>query len=267
LNPESSHPNAPPAIPAPAVADGDLAPPPRPLSPRVYRRSWSEPRVRSLWLAALAALLVATYLLASRYWLWRQDARLVRDGLPVQAAVRQTATEPVKGKSQPANSIVTLDYTVDGRAYVAEGVLRGRTEAIVVGNLVPIRVDPANPSRWTGATTVLQLGPRLVPGLIVLPVVLVFALASLVARARFLRLWRDGQAIEALVLESRQTALAPRARAVRCTPADPDDRRVIDVYVPPALAWLAKGDALRVLAPPGHTAPAVAVAWFENGLR
>ena len=125
----------------------------------------------------------------------------------------------------------------------------------------------ADPSRWTGATTVLPLGPGLVPGLIVLPVALVCALLGLVARARLLRLWRDGQAIEALVLEAKQTALAPRSRAVRCTPADPDDRRVLEVYVPPALARLGQGDAIHVLAPPGRTAPAVAVAWLEGDAR
>lgn len=245
------------------TSSSKLPAPPRTTGPRVRRRSWAEPRVRSLWLAAVASLVIAAYLLASRYLEWRKDARLVHQGLPVSANIRQTATETLRGKTQPANSIVTLDYTVNGRAYVAQGVLRGRTLEFKVGDDVPIRVDPADPSRWTGATEVPPLGPGLIPGLIVLPVVGIFALASLLARARLLRLWRDGQAVEALVLESRQTALAPRSRAVRCTPADPDDRRVLDVYVPHTLAGLRRGDALRVLVPAGRTSPAVAVDWLE----
>ena len=242
-----------------------LPPPPRDISPAVRRRAWAEPRVRFWWLAAVVVLAIAGYFLGTRYWSWRRQADLVRHGLRLDdATVQRTATEVVRGKRQPPNSLVTLDYTVGGRPYTVDGFLVGRTDWIVVGGTVPIYVDRDDPSRWTGLTEVPPLTPELMGGLVLLPVPVALALACLLARARVLRAWRNGQAIEALVLDSRQTAVAPRSRAVRCTPADADDRRVLSVYVPPRLARVGEGEMIRVLAPPaGRAGPAVAAAWFE----
>jgi hypothetical protein len=88
---------------------------------------------------------------------------------------------------------------------------------------------------------------------------------SLAQRSRTVRVWRDGEARRAIVVESHQTALAPRSRLVRCTPADEGDNRVVQVYVPAgAAADLQAGDELWLLFPPAGRGRPVAAAWFEQ---
>ena len=84
-------------------------------------------------------------------------------------------------------------------------------------------------------------------------------------RAKALRTWRDGAAVPALVVESRQTAVAPKSRFVRCTPADRSDNRIVGVFVPQSAARdLRPGDALWLVFPPGGRGRPVAAAWFDE---
>lgn len=250
----------------PAAASAELlAPPPsapRPVTPHVGRRAWMEPRVRFWWLAAAVVLAISLYFLTSRWLAWRSEVRLLSQGVEVKAIIRQTATEILKGKTQPPNSICTLDYTYEGKNYEVVGVLKGREQYVVTGQEVPIRIDPKNPEDWTGLTAAPPLWTDLVEGLIVLPVALLLAAAGLAAKGRLTRLWRDGKAREAIVIDVKQTAMAPRSRLVRCTPADDTDSRIISVYVPHRGVNLQEGDALWLITPPGKVSRAIAAAWF-----
>src|SRR6266404_1472404 len=139
---KSAVPVAPPPPPAP----------PRDVTARVGRRAWADPRVRFWWLAGFVLVGVAAYLLVSRYLAWRLDSRLVESGTVINATVLQADESVAKGKTVSGDKSVRLSYDVDGRSYeVSAPYLAGRAseEFIVVGTTIPIRVDPADPTRWT----------------------------------------------------------------------------------------------------------------------
>ena len=83
-----------------------------------------------------------------------------------------------------------------------------------------------------------------------------------VNKKRVLRLWRHGRALEAVVMESRQTALAPRSRFVRCAPVEQGDKRVFGVYVPDRAGRASEGDAVWLLADPAGKRDAVSLPWL-----
>ena len=246
------------AVPAPGLPE-----PPRPLTARARRGAWTEPRVRLWWLAAAAVAATALGLLAVRYLQWRADTRLVREGRVVEAFIYASEGFPVPGRNRPPSSHVTLRYTVDGKDYEVVGYLEGRKEFYVTHTYVPIRVAPDDPLRWTARTEPDPLWFRLIGGMILLPVPVVLALVALLKRAGLLRLWRNGRLVEAVVIDSRHTALAPRARFVRCAAVDVGDKLVRGVHVPRHAADVTRGDVVWLVADPRGGPRAVAVSWMQ----
>ena len=248
---------------AEALALAPLPDTPRPLSDAVRRHSWTDPRVRLWWLVASAVTLVALSLVGSGYYAWRTDVNLIRHGREVSAFIYAAEGYPIPGRHRPPTVPVELHYEVDGKKYQVEGYLRGRAEPLVIQTYVPIHVDPDDPSRWTARTRPDALWPEMLGGLMLLPAVPVLAAVVLFQRSRVLRLWRDGRAVEAMVLESRQTALAPRSSFLRCAPTDPADRRVIGVYAPGRAGRLVAGDTLWLLTDPAGGRRAAAALWLQ----
>jgi hypothetical protein len=253
------------AADAPAASAAALLPdPPRPVTAEVRRRAWAEPRVRLWWLVAGAVLAASVYFLGSRYYTWRQDLNVIRRGTEVQAFVYSAEGMPIPGRRRPPSVVVELQYEVGGKKYHVEGYLRGRTESFIIQTYVPIRVDPGDPTKWTARTEPESLWMQLLSGLMLLPPAAAFAAVAGWKRARVTRLWREGRAVDAVVMEARQTALAPRSRFVRCAPAEGEDRRVFDVYVPDRAGRVAEGDSVWVLADPGGKRRAVALPWLTS---
>ena len=259
------------SIPTPADAVAPVlasAPPdaPRPVTPRVRRRAWTEPHVRFWWLLTLAMLVIGVYVCGREFLTWSREARLVREGRVVEAEVtRAGGLSSRLGHRLPPNTVVTIQYEVDGKTYQQDGYLSGRKDYIQVHGKVPIRVDPADPSDWTARTEPPVLAQQLTGAAVVLPAVVVLAVVALLRRVMTLRTWRHGQATVALTVESRQTALAPRSRLVRCAPADRGDNRVVGVFVPSSAARdLRPGDLLWLVFPPGGRGRPVAAAWFNT---
>lgn len=240
-----------------------LPDPPRPVTPRVRRHSWTEPRVRSWWLVASVVTLFTLYFLGSGFYDWRRDVGLIEHGREVSAFIYAADGYPIPGRHRPPTSPVELHYEVDGKKYEVEGFLRGRTEPFVIQTYVPIRVDPKDPSRWTARTRPDALWPEILGGIILLPAVPILAAVVFWQRARVLKLWRAGRAVESVVLESRQTAMAPRSRFLRCAPTDPSDKRVIGVFVPDRAGRLAPGDTLWILTDPAGGSRAASALWLQ----
>ena len=136
----------------------------------------------------------------------------MRSGRVVDAEIMTAGGLSSRWQQLPPNSIVTLRYEVDGKTYDQVGYLKGRTEFIQVHSKVPVRIDPSNPDQWTARTEPASLLQELTGALVVLPAFVALAVVSLVQRSRMARVWRDGEARRAIVVESRQTALAHRAR-------------------------------------------------------
>jgi hypothetical protein len=249
--------------------EGASPPPPGPPRAGGGVASWTEPRVRFWWLIALGVFLAGAYVAGREVALWRHEVDLIRNGTPVQAEVRRANGYSSPGKQLPPDAVVDLRYFVNGKQYEKTGFLRGRTEHIAVRKTVPIRVNPTDPDDWSGAVTPAVLWQQLTGALVALPVFLGLAVVSVLRRRGALRAWRRGEARAALVVESRHTALAPRSRLVRCTPAGTEDNRVVDVFVPHLSgAELKAGDVLWVVYPPGRAGGArpYAAAWFDRSL-
>jgi hypothetical protein len=213
--------------------------------------------------AAAGVLLVSLYFLTSRYLKWREDMVLIRDGQLIQAYVYSADGYPIAGRRRPPTSPVELHYEVGGKKYQVQGYLTGRKESFVIQSNVPIRIDPGDPARFTAREEPTSLMLQLVGGLILLPFAVLLALVAVVQRVRLLKLWRTGRTLDAIALDARHTALAPRSWLVRCAPADADDKRVLSVYVPERAQRPARGESLWLVADAGGAPRAVAAQWLQ----
>jgi hypothetical protein len=248
----------------PASAATLLPPPPREISARVRSRSWADPHVRFWWIVSIVLLALGAYLWVRGVVAWRRTKWLVEHGQPVVAIIRQANNEVIPRK-QPGDSNVLLDYEWAGRPYQVWGILDGRRpeDLLSVRDQVTIRLDPNDPETWTARTVPPPLTDELVGGGIVLVLSGLVFLPALLARGRVLRTWRDGAEVEATVVEQHQTALAPGARAVRCSAPDAPGGRVFTVFVP---GRAVDDTAVRVLLPTRGGRP-LAVGWFEPVAR
>ena len=80
-----------------------------------------------------------------------------------------------------------------------------------------------------------------------------------------LNAWRHGVPAVATVVDSKQSAIAPRSRVVRYTLAEGADRRIFSTLFPASQGELQKDDELLVLIPPKHPDRAViAELYLEN---
>jgi hypothetical protein len=234
----------------------------RTITPRVARRAWLDPHVRTTLLAGLALLAIAIGLLIQRISTWREAAQLINHGLPIDAQVIEVNNSKIMGRSEAGDRPVTLRFDRDGKTLeVNVAYLEGRLpeEPLIVGKTIKIRVDPNDSSRWTPRQTPTPIGPELLGGGIALATgVLVCGFAA-VLRARLLKTFRTAPQLDAVVLAAKHVAIAPRAWQARCSPVAEGDNRVFTVYIPPRANV---ASAMLHLLTPRHGRP-LALEWFE----
>lgn len=241
---------------------------PRALTERVRWRSWFEPRVRFWWMAGAVFLGVSLYFLIRGGCGWHHENWLLAHGTLIQATIdtveNEGNTNAIKGKMLAPDGQVSGHYTVDGQTYDLYGFLKRRTAFIEIGADVPLHINPADPNDWTSITSRIRLIDEddFIHGLGVLPFALLLGAVAVWWRQRVLRLWQQGQAVEATVVESRTSAMAPRLRDLRCAPIVEGQQRVQRVFGPARLGAIAPGERLWLLSEPGGKL-AVAAAWFE----
>ena len=253
-----------------AGAGALLPPPPAPrvLSAAVRARAWTEPRVRLWWVLAVGLLALALYVVGRQTFGWLRERGLIANGIVTEALVEQAGSSTTAVLQQP-DSVAVLSFDrPDGSRHQVTGVLPEHMErgiGIPVTQTVTIRVDPNDPDLWTDRTTPPSARRQLVTAAVALPLVGVLVAVGVAKRQRALRAWRDGAASTALVLETRNTPVAPRSRAVRCTPADSSDNSVFRVYLPPGAPPAARGDALWIVRQHPRSSSAYSVGWFDRG--
>jgi len=250
--------NTPTQLEAPPPAD-----PPRPLIAKARRRAWNEPHVRFWWVSALVFLLIGLYFCVDRWRGWLAERRLIEGGTRVEANIDEAGGTTSPGKRVPPDSEVVLNFTFKGRSWRVNGLLPGRSAPIEPGTTVPIRIDPDDPHVWTARTRPAPLGHELLGALLILPLFPLLLAVSLVLRARVMSVWRHGQSFAALVVDSRHSALAPWSHAVRCTPRDGRDNRLISVFLPRTSYPPQPGTVVWLVAPPDHPHRSVAAMLFE----
>jgi hypothetical protein len=225
--------------------------------------------VRFWWVVAAIFLAVSLYFLVHGAYAWHHENWLLNEGTPVDAMVEEVGaagneTGGINGKIQPPDGRVIGNYTFDGNTYPIIGWLKGRTEWITIGKTVPLHIDPADPEDWTGITAPIRLTGEddFIHGLGILPIALLLFGVAIWWRNRMVRLWIDGSAVEATVIESRISALAPRLRDLRCAPVLEGQQRVQRVFSPPRAGQIGPGEKLWLLCD-AEQKRAVAAAWFE----
>jgi hypothetical protein len=238
------------------------------LTPLVRRRGWTEPSIRVWWLLAIVLLgLILIYAL-DNLWSWGTESHLIRQGTVVQATVVEAninAANPlsIHGENVEPDAELRLKFDWHGKPVQVVGQLDGRTERIAIGQIVPIRVDPNNPSRWTYRAEPASLAQSLFIGLALLPILPLLIIVAAIKRKKLLRIWQQGEAVVGIVADRRQTPIAPRTYAIRCSLRDHRDKRLHTVYVPRGGTTLNPGDPIWLLIPRQRGAKAVAAAWFE----
>lgn len=235
---------------------------PRTVTSRVALRAWIDPHVRTAWLAGLSLIVVGIGFLVQRYTLWQQASRLITDGVATDAMIVEVNGSKLVGRSEAGDRPLTLRFSREGKSYEFRvPYLDGRMaeEPLVVGQTVKIRVDPADPNRWSPRRAPAPLGPDLVGGSIVLCSGLLLCVLAAFLRASVVKTYRSAPLLESVVLSARHAAIAPRAWQVRCSPIAETDDRVFTVYAP--ARTVVTNTTLRLLTP--ERGRPLAMEWFE----
>lgn len=240
--------------------------PPREITKLVRRRLWLEPRVRAWILIAILMFVVAIGLFVRGLQVQAQEQWLIDHGIKVRAIITAANGETVAYKREPPSSPVYVEFPWKGERYETRSarLLDGRKDQnlIQVKSILPIRVNPDDPEEWTWRDEPMPLLSRIIGSFIALPISL---LALLIAYLRYLglaRLWNKGQAIDALIVDTRFIASAPRCRLAHVTPSDESDTRIYTVYLPPSLGDLHRGDSVGIIRSRSQSRKAIGIAWF-----
>jgi hypothetical protein len=232
----------------------------------VLRRSLMEPRVRFWWLTASVLTLITLYFLLDRSLNWLEELHIIRNGTPVSATIIQIGQDETAGRTDvsPDNE-VDLQYDFGGKTYQVNGFLEGRTEVISLKDVVPIKIDPAKPERWTYLTDVPPLTHVLLSAGLVAPFAVAVGLAGFIRRQRVLRTWTEGVAHPFVVEAIRQTALAPSSQYIGCREMEGRARELVWVFVPRRLANPKVGDILWLIHPVGKPKAALPALAYVAG--
>ena len=236
--------------------------PPRDITPAVRKRAWADPPVRFWWLIGGTLLVIALGLALGNYVEWAKLNRAISSGVVVNARIRGVEGDPRVGRTVTSTSAVGIDYEYNGQKFVnIVGVLSGLTQQVRVGDDIRLHIDPNDPLNWTIRDEVPPLPLAMIGPILVLPVALLCGLISLVGRSKTLKTYQHGSLVDATVSTNKQTPLAPRSRAIRCSLTT--GSRMMEVFVPRPAAQLNEGDTVQVILPPGRGRP-LAAAWFEE---
>lgn len=223
-----------------------------------------EPRVRSLWVLAILLLTAGAWLTVLQLGERQRENDLIRNNKPVVATVWMPGVAREAGRPLNVDGPIIIVFDYQGAPKEVEGTLSERPAKLQSGDTVLIRHDPANPRRWTNRTQPRPVWRDLVAMFILAPAVLgCLAMAWLVRRG-ILRLWREGTARAAVVVDIRHSALAPLRRLVRCTLRDQRGGRLLSVYVPGG-GTLKADEVIWLLTPPDRYDRAIAADMFGGG--
>lgn len=264
------------AIPS-AEAGEQLVPPaslnrvPRELTPRARRRSWSELSVRMWVVLSVAVALITVGFTISKYLAGRYERWLITQGTPVEAKLMkiENASDPNKTYNRTDRLRAHLEFSFNGQQYreipgwLAQLPDEPPPAPISPGQIITVRLDPENPLVWTDKSQ-----PRSWPAqftivwLLLVPLLAILVLVALLRRTQVLGIWRKGELSPAVVVELKQTAVAPFSRIVRFTLADGSDRRVF-ATLHPAAAVPRPAELMWVIHPPAKPGKAIVAKLYE----
>jgi hypothetical protein len=248
-------------LPAPAV--GGPGGPPRDFTPHVLRQSWREPRVRFWWLMAAIMTVVALSISIIETIRWSREAWLVNRGTVVQAKTYDHEGH-IGGRRINPDILIDLEYEVAGKPYQVTGFLPVQEGFLRNGGTITIRVDPDRPWQWTNRSASPSLRRELVGAIFLLPLIVIALLVGLYLRRRTLALWQRGEAEAVIVVDAKQTALAPRSWYVRCAWRDRRERALVAVYIPQRLARFSGGELIWLITWPSNPFRAIPAVVYQD---
>ena len=222
--------------------------------------------MRFWWLASLALFFISVWFVVDQMRTFFQERRLINSGMPVTAKILSIAGQARTTTRFPPDTPCDLQFTWHGQTINVSDVILSDTSTISYvqpGQVIPLHVDPGDPTIWTDRTQPEPLGRRLVAGAIVVPAALAMLATALLLRLRVLRTWRHAAAQASVVVGSHSSALAPWSHAVDCATIHGRDARVVTVYLPGRLPRPGKGQVMWLLHPPGKPSASIAVAAYE----
>jgi len=197
---------------------------------------------------------------------YQRESRLIATGVPIDAKIDHIADATrVSAKYQP-DTPCTLVFDWNGQKTTIDDVvlnITNGTDYIHPGQIVPIRVNPNDPTEWTDLKQAQPMAHRLIAASVILPISLFTLLAALLLRFRILRIWKDGPAVPYSVDTVQRSALAPLSHTVRCIPAQVGQKRIVNVCLPGRLSKPVNGDIIWLIRPRGKSNAAIAAAAYE----
>ncbi|HEX8339566.1 MAG TPA: DUF3592 domain-containing protein [Tepidisphaeraceae bacterium] len=222
------------------------------LPRRVGGRTWLELPVRPWLVLAVLMTLVAIALAAHRYSGTMQQRRLVESGTSVVATVKTIGLVSERQASRDEPRRVRLVYTdpASGREISSEGMLsRKERSRVELGQKFNVRIDAADPDRWTDRTEPSPLSAELAVPMLMLPVAAVCWAAAWLKKRRVARAARAGGLHTARVVSVRQSPLAPMSKQIGVV-LDGPDRVVRPLYWPAKFGPVHPDDQIDVIAGP-----------------
>jgi len=190
------------------------------------------------------------------------ERKLVYNGIKVPATVKLIDNYERRDRVFTREEAHTLriSYTPpDGKLIKTDLVLPATSgsDRIMVGEILDLRIDPDDPESIT-----LQTQPRswiaaLSVVILLGPLSLLLLIVTLMQRRRVLKIWQNGRAAEAVVVDWHRSGIAPRSKVVRFTLEGQDDRRVFTTLFPHDAGELEPGDVIYVVMPPAKPGSAI----------
>ena len=201
------------------------------MLPEVRRRIFFEPHVRFWWLAAAILTIGAVAYAISGLLDWRREVNLVEHGTVVQATINESGGA-ISHRPIAEDAAWDVKFTFNGTGYSLTGFPDVRSESHYNGDVIPIRIDPDDPTHWTNRQDPPSPASALFGIFIFLPVIIICLLLSYIRASGLRRAYVAGPAQWASAIKIGHSSLAPRSYLVSCVPADGQSRRIYHVYVP-----------------------------------
>ena len=235
---------------------------PRLLSRAARKRAWCEAPVRVWTILALGVAVVTLYLAGTLVMGGLQQRRLIESGEKVTATIVQLngTNVPRTRASRRENPLAVVRFTPASGATqrIEMSLSPGEPNEVHVGETIQLRVDPSDLEHPTDRSEARPWLSELAVPLMLAPLVALTGLITLMKRRSVLNVWRDGQEHPAVVVETKQSAIAPRSKVVRFALRDGEDRRVFNLLYPLSRGTMQKGDEFWVVCPQDNPARAIA---------
>ena len=243
-----------------------IPPIPRPITRQARRRSWAEMPVRVWIILTLAVAFVTIYFTITRIKEALDNRWLVDHGVDVNATFVEVSGDPVpKRRLRNETMPSTVKFTYGGKEYTQQLELDPKPGiAAVVGTTIALKVDPNDPMQLMEVTVPPPWSHELAIVAALIPVLILVVLMILWKRRGVLRVWRNEPLVEAIVVELRQSPVAPMSRVVRFTLAQGGGQRIWSTLMPASAGIPEIGQHFWIICPPNNPGKAIVAGLYQE---